>query len=324
MAESSLVNVGELAKPVTTLIDRVSDGVGGLFRPWQIRRVARAESDATLIRAEVELQITDQHRSAFLRFLEEEAAKQSIMENIVLKAIPHVDPDNAQPEDISDDFIRNFFDKCRTVSDEHMQELWGCILAGEANNPGSFSRKTVNLVADLGKREAEMFVNLCRFVWEIGGNRIPVFVNKEHEVYKQYDIDLLLLQQLGLVTIGGAFFALELGPLPKNVIASYHDTGLNLTLAKGADNRMQVGQVRLTAAGLELSSLCESAEAPGFLEYVYDMWASQSLVPTRKPQPAGADAANQVKDSDPLYTLGGDPVHLDVTDASVQHDKHIY
>ena len=104
--------LGDLSKPVNTLIERVSDGVGGLFRPWQIRRVARAESDAALIHAEKEFQVTDRHGGAFLRFIEEETVKQSIMENIVMKAIPHVDPDNATPEDLSDDFIRNFFDKC--------------------------------------------------------------------------------------------------------------------------------------------------------------------------------------------------------------------
>ena len=31
-----------------------------------------------------------------------------------------------------------------------------------------------------------------------------------------------------------------------------------------------------------------------------------------------------VTDADPLYTLGSAPVHLDVTDASVRHDKYIY
>ena len=75
--------------------------------------------------------------------------------------------DDASPEDMEDDWIRNLLGKCRIVSDQDMQELWARILAGEANEPGSVSRRTVNLVADLDKRDAESFMAVCRFVWQL-------------------------------------------------------------------------------------------------------------------------------------------------------------
>jgi hypothetical protein len=37
---SSEVNLGELSKPADTLIKKVSSAVGGVFEPWQIKRVA--------------------------------------------------------------------------------------------------------------------------------------------------------------------------------------------------------------------------------------------------------------------------------------------
>ena len=164
-----------------------------------------------------------------------------------------------------------------------MQHLWAHILAGEANNPGSFSRKTVNLVADLDKRDAQLFVNLCCFVWEINCEKLPLVVNQEHEVYKQCEIKLLRLQELGLITIGRASFALELGPLPKNVTASYYGRKLNLTLPNDTGNSMHVGEVRFTMSELELLPICGSTPAPGFFEYVYDRWVGQSFILPTEP-----------------------------------------
>jgi hypothetical protein len=55
----SIVNFGDLAKPADTLIKKVSDAVGGIFQPFQIKRIAKAEAEAALIRTEGEIQVTD-------------------------------------------------------------------------------------------------------------------------------------------------------------------------------------------------------------------------------------------------------------------------
>jgi hypothetical protein len=39
---SSLINLGDLAKPASVLIEKISDAIGGGFKPWQTRRVAKA------------------------------------------------------------------------------------------------------------------------------------------------------------------------------------------------------------------------------------------------------------------------------------------
>ena len=154
-----------------------------------------------MIRAKSEIQITELHQRAFHRFIDEEAAKQTNMENILLKAIPHVDEEKSDPENIETDWLTNFFDKCRIVSDEDMQQLWARAIAGEANNPGSFSRRTVNLLSDLDKRDAELFRNLCSFVWIIGSLR-PLLFDTQHDIYNRRGIDfnsLRQLESLGLV-----------------------------------------------------------------------------------------------------------------------------
>ena len=42
MADDPLGNLGDLTKPATVLVEKISDAVGGLFKPWQIVRVANA------------------------------------------------------------------------------------------------------------------------------------------------------------------------------------------------------------------------------------------------------------------------------------------
>lgn len=87
---NALVNLGDLSKPADTLIKKVSKAVCGVFAPYQIKRVAKAEAEATIIRAQTEIQVTDLHRRAMHRFIEEEAQRQANIEQITGKALPQL------------------------------------------------------------------------------------------------------------------------------------------------------------------------------------------------------------------------------------------
>jgi hypothetical protein len=174
MSNDPLANLGDLTKPATVLIEKISEAVGGVFKPYQIVRVAKAEAEAELIHAKAQIQVTDLQRRAMHRFLLEEAKKQSNIESITAKALRLLEA-KSSPQDVEDDWITNFFEKSRIVSDIDMQKLWAHVLAGEANVPGSFSKRTVNLLSDLDKRDADLFTNLCGFVWIIRNTTQLVF-----------------------------------------------------------------------------------------------------------------------------------------------------
>ena len=166
-------------------------------------RVAQAKADAAMTMAKGELEIDEVKRRAAHRFVEEETRKQLNMECIARKGIQSVDP-NAPTEDVEDDWIANFFDKCRLVSDDEMQILWSRILSGEANSPGSFSRKTVNLLADLDKASAKLFHNLCNCGWQFGDTLIPLIFDPTDRIYIERGMTLFSLGHLdsiGLVQI---------------------------------------------------------------------------------------------------------------------------
>ena len=282
MPDISIINAGELTKPATVLIEKISNAVGTLWEPRQIRRVAQAKADAAMTLAKSDIETDDLQRRAAQRFVEEETRKQSNMENIVEKAVRDVNP-NAPTEHVEDDWITNFFDKCRSVSDDEMQALWSRILSGEANSPGSFSRKTVNLVADLDKASGKSFHTLCSFGWQYGDNLLPLIFDSEHPIYKQRGIDLYSLGELaalGLIQIN-AVTGFELRDLPKGRAIAYHNRSVFLTFPKEEANSLDIGRVLMTPSGTQLSRILKPTAIDGFFDYVYDKWTKESLVSPR-------------------------------------------
>jgi len=289
MSDNPLAKLGDLSKPANTLIEKISEAVGGVFKPYQIVRVAKAEAAAERIHAESQIQVTDLHRRAMHRFLEEEAKRQSNIEAITQKAIPQLE-DKSKPENVQDDWITNFFEKSRIVSDEDMQQLWGRVLAGEANAPGSFSKRTVNLMADLDKSDAELFTKLCGFAWQIG-NIVPLVYDVQNEIYNDHGVNfnsLSHLESLGLIQFNNiaGFRRLK---LPKTFQVFYYGRPVSLTFPKDADNDLDIGHVLLTRAGHELAIISGCSPHDKFFDFVQARWIGQSLVPKKETE-QGAQA----------------------------------
>lgn len=58
-------------------------------------------------------------------------------------------------------FVNNFVSSVENVSDEEILALFGKILAGEMERPGSISKKTMSILDDMSRREAAAFQKLC-------------------------------------------------------------------------------------------------------------------------------------------------------------------
>ena len=282
MSEFSLVNLGGLTQPATTFIEKVSNAIGAVWEPRQIRRVAQAKADAAITHAQSEIEITELQQRAAARFVEEETMRQLNMESIAAKALDHIGP-NAQAENMEDDWIRNFFDKCRNISDEQMQILWTRILAGEANSPGSFSRKAVNVLADFDKDSAEMFVKLLKFAWMINGQRTPLVFDVSNDLYRSNGLTLEVLvhlESLGLMQIAPIGF--EKTNLPRALDVTYYGRLASINFPESSNNNLSTGIVLLTPAGYQIAAIVSSTPVEGFFEFVYDKWAGESLVSPRQ------------------------------------------
>lgn len=276
-----LLNIGGLTEPMTALVEKVSDAIGGIAKPRQIVRVAKAEARADLIRAESEIEIAELRFRAASRFVNEEARKQLNMETILHKALPHV-TDDAYPGDMDDDWVVNFFEKSRTVSDEEMQELWARVLAGEANGVGTFSRKTINILHDMDKQSAELFRTLCGYMWNIlGNNYVLVYPGPDYfdPIYDELGVTfhaLVDLESLGVLNQSSRGFVWADPPEP--FTTSYFGRPVDLSLSSAFGNDLNLGGAMLTGFGRQLASICDAAPVVGFFEFVCAKWESDPAV----------------------------------------------
>ena len=278
---NSLVDLSNLSKVGDTLVKKASDAVGGLFAPWQIKRIAEAEAAAALTKAQSDIEITDLQRRAMHRFVEEEARHQQNMEEIIGGALPDLN-EGASPDSMEDDWVANFFDKARIVTDSQMQGLWSRVLSGEANLPGTYSKRTVNLLSDLDKRDAELFTKLCGFGVVINGTSpmVPLVLDTNGTIYNRYGIvfsALVHLDSIGLIKFSGT--RARRTKLQKRITVLYYGEPLHLEMPKDAGNWLDTGHVVLTQVGVELAPLCGSKPVDGFRDYLKEKWKTYLLEP---------------------------------------------
>ena len=274
----ALINLGELSKPATVLIEKISDAIGGIFRPWQIRRVAQAEAEAEKALAVSRIEITALQRRAVKRFLVEEAKKQDNIETITEKALPQLQ-EAASPEKVEDDWITNFFDKCRLISDDEMQTLWARVLAGEANSPGHYSKRTVHLLSTLDKSDAQLFRSLCSFGWWLVDVFVPLVFDVQDKMYNDAGIDydsLKHLERIGLLSFETGGYLMRTA-LPEKITPVYYGQPVEIVFLESQKRDLQVGVVHLSKPGLELVPVCGFAPRTGFREYTIAKWKSVGL-----------------------------------------------
>ena len=271
------VDGGSLSKPARKLIKCISNAIGGLYEPKGIVRRARAEMQARLIKAEADIAVSELQRRAARRSIVQEARYQENFEKIIQDALPHL-KDEAKPEKVSADWYVNFFDKARLISDGEMQSLWSKILAGEANHPGHFSRRTVNFVDSLDKREAHLFTTLCGFNVSFTEADIPLVIDDSNDIYQSNGINFIglsLLDSIGLINFEGLTgFAVK--DYQGKVCFSYYGKSYTMELVESSARGVAMGSVMLTGIGQELAPFCGSEPVPGFEEHMLRYWQDYS------------------------------------------------
>ena len=168
------------------LLDIIASGVGGIAGPMMAPWRARREREATLIRAQGEaevLRIRAQAQADARRLLVDpsysvkgemelgdlirqrieyqERKRQANIVAVAHRAAVEVGESHAPAVEPDHDWTARFFGDVQDVSSEDMQVLWGRVLAGEVQNPGQTSKRTLGILKDLDADTAGMFSRLC-------------------------------------------------------------------------------------------------------------------------------------------------------------------
>lgn len=274
---NSLINLGDLSKPATVLIEKISGAIGTLYEPVQIKKIAHAEAEAEKIKALSGIEVSEIQQRALARLVQEEGRKQENIENITATATNQLN-DDAKPEEMEDDWLSNFFEKCRNVSDKEMQGFWSSLLAGEANSPGSFSKRTVELISTLDKTDANLFTQLCLFS-VTGGDIFPLVLDYKADIYKNKGItfsSLNHLDSLGLIKFSN-LQTFNLQGLPQDVTLLYFGLPISFKLISKSNNDLEIGHVLLTQAGQQLAPICGAQPDMSFLGYLTEHYKKKGL-----------------------------------------------
>lgn len=86
--------------------------------------------------------------------------------------------ETANVTDVDDEWLEHFQDHAEKVSDESMQVIWGKILSGEINKPGTYSKRLLDVLSKMSTNEAKAFRKVCDYSVTINfGNEIDAPFN---------------------------------------------------------------------------------------------------------------------------------------------------
>lgn len=298
-----ITDLAGISEPAKKLIDVVSAGIGSAFRPrsmrneadakaYEIRAIASAEADANVIkesgqvRAELEryrvLAGTDAAilERAKMRLLSREIEGQINIEVIADQALASL-PESVSDKPVSDDWKRKFFLGAENICDADLQLLWGKVLAGEVTSPGSYSLRTLEVLKNLSRVEAEQFRVACNLAFSDGWILKPgQDTNLIFEPYGMNYSALLSLRDAGLVYEGDGLHKVFKGmDSVSNLVWS--NNGILMQLSGVFPPTLSIPTLPFTRAGMELQNLIEPNSCLPYLQVAATYIRQMGLVVKR-------------------------------------------
>lgn len=154
------------SQPLCKLIDAVRAGAGLMYEPMHVKRIAKAEAEALIIKEKAEVEVSDIRQRAAARLTNVETRRQQNIESIVEKAAESL-PEECSEAPVDQDWMANFIECCKDVGRDEVQALWGKLLAGEVTEPGAFSRRALNALKLLSGSDAALFTIIGFRVWRL-------------------------------------------------------------------------------------------------------------------------------------------------------------
>lgn len=272
----SIINMDGIGEVGVAFIEKISGAIGMIREPRQLKLLAKAEVAANVIRAEGEIKVLEIEERAIRRWVTEQTERQQIIEQITANAIPLLS-ENSNPQSMQKDWIVNFFNQAKLVSDKEVQMLWSRVLAGEADSPGSFSKRTVRVLAELDKEDGEHFTNVCRFVVKLE-ILTPLIFNETEDLYAKAGLtfnSLSHLDSIGLIDFEG--FGYYRHPKEDPLVVEYFGDTFQLQTSSIGVPGLSYGRAKLTEVGHQLATICQASPVDGFMDYVRHQWKEYLL-----------------------------------------------
>ena len=187
--------VKTLVSPTEKLMDSVKNAVGIAYEPRHIRKMADAKAYeinaiSKALRENSDVIVTydkgniianapefeDFVKRTEYRLACQELRKQYNIESVIGNAYIELETkENVSENPVDKDWLNSFFDSVANISNNQMQIIWGKLLAGEIEKPGTFSIRTLDTLRKLTQTEAELFSSLFPYILRCWGDAEKTF-----------------------------------------------------------------------------------------------------------------------------------------------------
>lgn len=171
-----------LSQPLTKLVEVVAQGLGTVYEPIHIKRMAKARAMEikTIASAVQDSELPIQYNNGQLAidtstkdFLERaekrmlfiEAKKQKNIEDIVSEAYNNLETEKkVSGEPVQEEWINRFFNIVGEISSDDLKTIWSKILSEEIKEPGKCSIRTLESLKNISRYEAEKFKKISNYI----------------------------------------------------------------------------------------------------------------------------------------------------------------
>lgn len=190
----------------------------------------------------------------------------------ILYAEEELKDDSSEPceAQVDADWLLRWRESAAGVSAEHLQTLWGRILAGEVRTPGQFSLRAIEFLRNLSVEDAK-----C--IEEIAKRACGQYVLKTSDLSAVDDLPFSLYLKLAAIgIISSETFGHAMLQSRKSdrfeVAFRYQDVGL-LIQRSNAKPDIRIGAYFVTPLGQEVLELASTAPDHGYLQMLADRFS---------------------------------------------------
>ncbi len=319
MTPFKLDDLAGLSKPMTKLIEVVAQGVGAVWSHSMSRRIAEATAEAKRIEAgaAVDVAIQEAYVSRAVRAIEADADQKLSIDSLCLPSgsrLGEIAPvqehlyeqlifqeakrqrnigritghavgamrADVGDESVDPDWTARFFSEARDVSTPEMQRYWGEVLAREVAVPGSFSLRTLDVLRNMTRAEAEKYTRLVPAI--ILGDSILAHSERNRlmwsELFELDYLDLKELEHIGLLSMDSSTYQVLFEKAGETISIPIGSWRISFTSA-GKVSKLPIHL--LTKAGVQVASILDHGEYDErYIQAIIDAFrGTKDIVATR-------------------------------------------
>ncbi len=281
----SLIDIGNIGEPaagvVNNFVDKIADALGWIVMPKNIKPAIIEANKSIIEEISNRQDINPIERAAIVSNYKKIVKEYKNQVDIMRMAIKYLEP-NCGTKDVNNDWITFFFEKVKDVTEDYMKDVWSRILAGEFNEPNTYTKQLLHILSIMDSKIATRFQKirsscfyaepyLYVFIYRTNGKEIKNV--KRYQDLSLYISDFKELDSLGLIQYRYSdFHSLVI----KNKVFDYGNKQIKLNTDKRS---IAIGNVALTSVGKQLCRIVPMEYDDKIFNLCIDSWEKLGYCP---------------------------------------------